>query len=135
MKTFPLLPLTAAMLFAACTGSMLMSAQTADPTAQARTTAAGMAVKIVDLPAVVVHGDPVLAAELRAEKERALQARIVDLPAVVVHGDPVLAAELHAAKLAAAADIEIVDLPTVTVRPTVEDALPVIAAGLAPLAR
>jgi len=134
MKTFPLLPLTAAMLFAACTGSMLMSAQTADPTAQARTAAADSAMKIVDLPAVVVHGDPVLAAELRAEKERARQARIVDLPAVVVHGDPVLAAELRAARQAMSA-IEIVDLPAVIVRPTVEDALPVIAAGLAPLAR
>src|SRR5262245_4908765 len=108
MKTITLLPLAATVLFAACTGSMLMSAQTAMTTAQAASATSSAhlskpAMKIVDLPTVVVHGDPVLAAELRAQKE----ARIVDLPAVVVHGDPMLATELRAARDVAEAKIEV----------------------------
>lgn len=133
MKTYSLLPLTAAMLFAACTGSMLMSAQTASTRAQASVaTKAAPAIKIVDLPAVVVHGDAVRAAELLAEQQR---ARIVDLPTVTVFPDPVLAAELRATREGIARQVEIVDLPTVTVRPAVEDAPLVIATTLVPLAR
>ena len=142
MNTKPLLPLTAAALFVACSASMLLSARdyNTSPTASA-----AVADHVVTLPAVTVHPE---AADLAAYQA---SQKIVDLATVTVRPDAMDLAYYQASRkivdLAtvtvrpAAKDLaaymasmtpEIVDLPTVTVRPTVEDAAMVI--GVASLA-
>ncbi|MFT3755501.1 MAG: hypothetical protein QM769_06065 [Pseudoxanthomonas sp.] len=135
MNTRILLPMTASLLFAACTGAMLMSAHDARTASAAAFTPA--ATRIVDLPAVVVHPDPTLqiASNMKivdlpavvVRPDPANELRIVDLPAVVVHAD----AEYHDAWLASR-EPKTVELPALTVRPQVEDAplVPVIATAL-----
>ena len=113
MNTKTFLPLTAAILFAICSGSMLLAGQT--HSADSMVAPAQLAVqaantmKIVDLPTVTVHPS--------AEDLAIYQANhIVDLATVTVRpaaADWVMLASAHSKT--------VVTLPAVTVRPSAED--------------
>jgi uncharacterized lipoprotein YajG len=90
MKTPALLSLVAAVLFAGCAASMLLSAGHSNTATQAAATVAP-ATKIVDLGTVVVRPDPALMAELRRE-----QQHITQLATITVRPDAALLAELRA---------------------------------------
>ena len=120
MNTKTFLPLTAAALFAVCSGSMLLASQSYDANASAKTEAT--AAKIVDMPTVTVRPSAEDAAYYQANK-------IVDLAAVTVRP----AAE-DLAYFLADNTARIVDMPVVTVRPTVED-MQIVAIGAATLAQ
>ncbi|WDS34839.1 hypothetical protein [Pseudoxanthomonas sp.] len=112
MNTNALLPLTAATLFALCTGSMILShnARTTDTLTSAATASTQT---IVDLPTVSVRPDPADLGYFNATQS----ARIVDLPAVTVTPDLTDLAYYEAARSAE----RIVTLATVTVRPAAAD--------------
>ena len=120
MNAKNLLPLTAAVVFALCAGSMVISATHADNNhnvAQAST--------IVDLPTVTVTPDAADLAHYNTYKN----AKIVDLAAVTVRP----AAE-DLAYFLADNTARIVDMPVVTVRPSAED-VQIVAVGAATLAQ
>ena len=107
MNTKTFLPLTAAVVFALCAGSMVISATHADNNhnvAQATT--------IVDLPTVTVSPDAADLAHYNTYKD----AKIVDLAAVNVTPT---AEDL--AYFVAQQAVRVVDMPVVTVRPSAED--------------
>jgi putative intracellular protease/amidase len=116
-----LIPLSAAILFAVCAGSALISTQAYQANARASTTAP-VAARIVDLPTVTVRPAAEDLAFYQANK-------IVDLAAVTVRPD---ASDL--AFFLADRGARIVDMPVVTVRPSVED-MRTVAAGAAALAQ
>ena len=107
MNAKNLLPLTAAVVFALCAGSMVISATHADNNhnaAQANT--------IVDLPTVTVTPDAADLAHYNTYKN----AKIVDLATVTVTPN---ASDL--AYFVASQAVRVVDMPVVTVRPSAED--------------
>ena len=118
MNTKTFLPLTAAALFAVCSGSMLLASQSYDAKATDNTAAA----KIVDMPTITVRPAAEDAAYFQANK-------IVDLAAVTVRP-----AAQDLAYFLADNTARIVDMPVVTVRPSVED-IQVVAIGAATLAQ
>ena len=113
MNTKTFLPLTAAVLFAICSGSMLLAGKThssdASPAAIRISAQPAANMKIVDLPTVTVQATAEELAIYHAH-------RIVDLATVTVRPS----AEDWAA-LAREEAKRIVDLPVVTVRPSAED--------------
>jgi uncharacterized lipoprotein YajG len=120
MNTKTLLPLTAAVLFAVCAGSMLISSQSyAEASAAA---SAPVANHIVDLPAVTVRPSFEDAVYYQSNK-------IVDLATVTVRP-----AAQDLAYFLADNTARIVDMPVVTVRPSVED-VQIVAVGAAALAQ
>jgi hypothetical protein len=119
MNTKTFLPLTAAILFAVCSGSMLLASQSYDANANAKTE---VAAKIVDMPTVTVSPSVEDAAYYQANK-------IVDLAAVTVRP----AAE-DLAYFLADSTARIVDMPAVTVRPSAQD-MQNVAIGAATLAQ
>jgi hypothetical protein len=120
MNTKTFLPLTAAILFAVCSGSMLLASQSYDANASAKTEAA--VANIVDMPAVTVRPSVEDAAYYQANK-------IVDLAAVTVRP----AAE-DLAYFLADSTARIIDMPAVTVRPSAQD-MQNVAIGAATLAQ
>ena len=107
MNAKNLLPLTAAVVFALCAGSMVISATHADNNhnaAQANT--------IVDLPTVTVTPDAADLAHYNTYKD----AKIVDLATVTVTPN---ASDI--AYFVASQAVRVVDMPVVTVRPSAED--------------
>jgi hypothetical protein len=120
MNTKTFLPLTAAALFAVCSGSMLIASQSYNAKANADIAAAPVATRIVDLPAVTVRPSAEDLAYYQANK-------IVDLAAVTVRPS---AEDL--AYFLANNPARIVDMPVVTVRPSAEDAQ-IVAVGTASL--
>lgn len=107
MNAKNLLPLTAAVVFALCAGSMVISATHADNNhnaAQANT--------IVDLPTVTVTPDAADLAHYNTYKN----TKIVDLATVNVTPD---ASDI--AYFVASQAVRVVDMPVVTVRPSAED--------------
>lgn len=142
MNTKTFLPLTAAALFAVCSGSMLLASQSYDANASAKTEAT--AAKIVDLPTITVRPSvedaayyqgpkivdlPTITVRPSAEDVAYYQApKIVDLPTITVRPAEDLAYFL------ADNTARIVDMPVVTVRPSVED-MQVAAIGAATLAQ
>ena len=119
MNTNALLPLTAAVLFSVCAGSMLLSTQS---TNAATSATAATPSSIVDLPTVTVRPEAADLAFFQANK-------IVDLAAVTVRPE---ASDL--AFFLADNTRRIVDMPAVTVRPSVED-IHVVAIGVVSLAQ
>ncbi|NDK38949.1 hypothetical protein DT603_08860 [Pseudoxanthomonas gei] len=111
MNTKTFLPLTAAVLFAVCSGSMLLAAKThsADSVTAHANAQPAANMKIVDLPTVTVQATAEELAFYHAN-------RIVDLATVTVRPS----AE-DWASLAREQANRIVDLPAVTVRPSAED--------------
>ncbi|KRA45270.1 hypothetical protein [Pseudoxanthomonas sp. Root630] len=107
MNAKNLLPLTAAVVFALCAGSMVISATHADNNHNA-----AQATAIVDLPTVTVTPDAADLAHYNTYKD----AKIVDLAAVTVTPD---ASDL--AYFVASQAVRVVDMPVVTVRPSAED--------------
>ena len=110
-KTF--LPLTAAILFAICSGSMLLAGQTHSTDAVAVSTHAAAqsvtSMEIVDLPTVTVRPAAEDLAFYHAH-------RIVDLATVTVRPSADVLA-----MLASEQSKPVVNLPAVTVRPSAED--------------
>ncbi|HEY1036618.1 MAG TPA: hypothetical protein VGE09_16710 [Pseudoxanthomonas sp.] len=107
MNAKNLLPLTAAVVFALCAGSMVISATHADNNhnaAQANT--------IVDLPTVTVTPDAADLAHYNTYKN----TKIVDLATVTVTPN---ASDI--AYFVASQAVRVVDMPVVTVRPSAED--------------
>ncbi len=121
MNTKTFLPLTAAVLFAVCSGSMLLASQSYDAKAGNNAPLAA-ATHIVDMPTVTVRPSVEDAAYFQANK-------IVDLAAVTVRP-----AAQDLAYFLADNTARIVDMPVVTVRPSVED-IQVVAIGAATLAQ
>ncbi|RZA37467.1 MAG: hypothetical protein EOP92_00120 [Lysobacteraceae bacterium] len=119
MNTKTFLPLTAAALFAVCSGSMLLASQSYDAKAAAKTS---VAAHVVDMPTITVRPAAEDAAYYQANK-------IVDLAAVTVRP-----AAQDLAYFLADNTARIVDMPVVTVRPSVED-IQVVAIGAATLAQ
>lgn len=115
MNTKPLLPLTAAALFALCAGSALVASHEARADAAARATSAA----VVDLPTVTVRPEAADLAYFQANK-------IVDLAAITVRPEP----QDMSAYLASSA-ARVVDLPAVTVQPSAEDVRIVAVGALA----
>ena len=107
MNAKNLLPLTVAVVFALCAGSMVISATHADNNHNVAQTAA-----IVDLPTVTVTPDAADLAHYNTYKD----AKIVDLAAVNVTPT---AEDL--AYFVAQQAVRVVDMPVVTVRPSAED--------------
>ena len=107
MNAKNLLPLTAAVVFALCAGSMVISATHADNNHNAV-----QANTIVDLPTVTVTPDAADLAHYNTYKD----AKIVDLAAVNVTPT---AEDL--AYFVAQQAVRVVDMPVVTVRPSAED--------------
>lgn len=141
MNTKTFLPLTAAALFAVCSGSMLLASQSYDANASAKTEAT--AAKIVDLPTITVRPSvedaayyqgpkivdlPTITVRPSAEDVAYQAPKIVDLPTITVRPAEDLAYFL------ADNTARIVDMPVVTVRPSVED-MQVAAIGAATLAQ
>ena len=142
MNTNALLPLTAAVLFSVCAGSMLLSTQSTNAATSATVATRS---SIVDLPTVTVRPEAADLAFFQANK-------VVDLAAVTVRPEASDLAFFQANKvvdLAAvtvrpeASDLaffladntkRIVDMPAVTVRPSVED-IHVVAIGVVSLAQ
>ena len=114
MNTNSLLPLTAAILFSVCAGSMLISTQS--------TNAAPASSYVVDQPTVTVRPAADDLAYFQANK-------IVDLAAVTVRP-----ATEDVAYFLADNTARIVDMPVMTVRPSVED-IQTVAIGVATLAQ
>ncbi|HEY5972861.1 MAG TPA: hypothetical protein VIT22_13035 [Pseudoxanthomonas sp.] len=143
MNTHSLLPLTAAILFSVCAGSMLISTQSTN--AATASTQASADSHIVDLPTVTVRPEASDLAYFQANKVVDLAAvtvrpeasdlayfqanKVVDLAAVTVHPE---ASDL--AFFLADNTARIVDMPVMTVRPSVAD-IQVVAVGVATLAR
>ena len=119
MNTKTFLPLTAAALFAVCSGSMLLASQSYDAKAAGKTS---VAARVVDMPTITVRPAAEDAAYFQANK-------IVDLAAVTVRP-----AAQDLAYFLADNTARIVDMPVVTVRPSVED-IQVVAIGAATLAQ
>ncbi len=119
MNTKTFLPLTAAALFAVCSGSMLLASQSYDAKAADKTS---VAAHVVDMPTITVRPAAEDAAYYQANK-------IVDLAAVTVRP-----AAQDLAYFLADNTARIVDMPVVTVRPSVED-IQVVAIGAATLAQ
>lgn len=107
MNAKNLLPLTAAVVFALCAGSMVISATHADNNRNV-----AQAATIVDLPTVTVTPDAADLAHYNTYKN----AKIVDLATVTVTP----AAE-DLAYFVASQAVRVVDMPVVTVRPSAED--------------
>ncbi len=113
MNTKTFLPLTAAALFAICTGSMVLAANTHTDDSMATPAAvavqAANTMRIVDLPTVTVRPSAQDLAIYHAN-------HIVDLATVTVRPS---AADL--AMLASETSKAVVTLPAITVRPSAED--------------
>jgi len=110
MNTKTFLPLTAAALFAVCSGSMLLAGKTHSTHSVTQASAQSAAnMKIVDLPTVTVQATAEELAFYHAN-------RIVDLATVTVRPSAD-----DWATLAREESNRIVDLPAVTVRPSAED--------------
>ena len=127
MNTKTLIPLSAAALFAIVAGS-LVAAHSSNATF-APAASAPIQNSIVDLPAVTVRPSLEDAAYFHAHK-------IVDL-ATVTAGSGMLTVRPAAADLAfflADNTVRVVDMPVVTVRPSVED-IQIVAVGAATLAQ
>ncbi len=143
MNTNSLLPLTAAILFSVCAGSMLISTQSTNAATASASAAANS--HIVDLPAVTVRPAADDLAYFQANK-------IVDLAAVTVRPEANDLAYFQANKVVEFAAVtvrpeahdlayfladntaRIVDMPVMTVRPSVED-IQTVAVGVATLAQ
>lgn len=108
MNTKTLLAISAAALFATCTGSMILAR---DNTVQAAPALTADSTRIVDLPAVKVAPAAEDLAYFQAN------ANVTDFAAVQVRPDPIDLA-YYQARLA---EQRIVDLAVVTVRPAAED--------------
>ncbi len=107
MNAKNLLPLTAAVVFALCAGSMVISATHADNNHNA-----AQANAIVDLPTVTVTPDAADLAHYNTYKN----TKIVDLATVTVTPN---ASDI--AYFVASQAVRVVDMPVVTVRPSAED--------------
>ncbi len=112
MNAKPLLPITAAALFALCAGSALVASHQAHADAAA-------SVAILDLPTVVVRPEAADLAYFQAN-------RIVDLAGITVRPEP----QDMAAYLASNTS-RVIDMPVVTVQPSADDVRMVAAGALA----
>ena len=121
MNAKNLLPLTAAVVFALCAGSMVISATHADNNHNV----AAPAARVVDLATVTVAPDAADLAHYNTYKD----TKIVDLATVTVTP----AAE-DLAQFVAQQAVRVVDMPVVTVRPSAQD-LQVVAVGAVALAQ
>ncbi|MEP6907864.1 MAG: hypothetical protein ABI858_07795 [Pseudoxanthomonas sp.] len=121
MNTNAFLPMTAAILFAVCSGSMLLASQSYDAKAGSNAPLASTT-HITDMPTMTVRPSVEDAAYYQANK-------IVDLAAVTVRP-----AAQDLAYFLADNTARIIDMPVVTVRPSVED-IQVAAIGAATLAQ
>lgn len=126
MNTKTLLPLSAAVLFTLCAGSMVLSTNSyADNASTTTVAAAPAAARVVDLPAVTVTPDAADLNHYLAYKD----VKVVNLPAVTVHPESHDLAYYLATQTAS-----VVDMPAITVRPSADD-LRVFAAQAGMLAR